>query len=35
VAYVPMTDAPVLRYALVWRTATETALIRALAQAVD
>lgn len=33
VAYVPISDAPALRYALVWRTATESALIRDLAQA--
>ncbi|WP_283136763.1 LysR family transcriptional regulator [Rhizohabitans arisaemae] len=34
VAYVPIRDAPPARWALIWRTATETPLIRAFAQAV-
>jgi hypothetical protein len=31
-AYVPIRDAPPGRWALVWRTATETALIRGFAE---
>ncbi|MEV6773973.1 LysR family transcriptional regulator [Nocardia sp. NPDC051030] len=34
IAYVPIKDAPPARWALIWRTATETDLIRAFAQAV-
>ncbi|MEV4568979.1 LysR family transcriptional regulator [Nonomuraea sp. NPDC049419] len=32
IAYVPIRDAPLARWALIWRTAAETDLIRALAQ---
>ncbi|MEV4176651.1 hypothetical protein [Nonomuraea sp. NPDC049709] len=32
IAYVPIRDAPPARWALIWRTATESTLIRALAR---
>ncbi|MFC4019014.1 hypothetical protein ACFOW4_13840 [Micromonospora sp. GCM10011542] len=35
VRWLPITDLPRLNYALVWRTETETEIIRAMAQVVD
>ncbi len=35
IAYVPITDAPLAQWAPIWRTATETSLIRAFAQAIE
>jgi uncharacterized protein YuzE len=32
IAYIPIHDAPLAHWALIWRTAAETDLIRALAQ---
>jgi hypothetical protein len=34
IRYLPIADAPIASWALVWRTAAETDLIRALAQVV-
>jgi hypothetical protein len=34
IRYLPIADAPIASWALVWRTAAETELIRALAQVV-
>ncbi|MEU4340364.1 LysR family transcriptional regulator [Nocardia sp. NPDC023852] len=35
IAYVPITDAPLAQWSLIWRTSTETDLVRAFAQAVE
>ncbi|MEU8079593.1 LysR family transcriptional regulator [Catellatospora citrea] len=35
VTFLPITDGPVLQYSLVWRTAAETALVRAFVQAAE
>ncbi|MEV6305491.1 LysR family transcriptional regulator [Actinoplanes sp. NPDC051861] len=35
IAFVPITDAPLMRYAPVWRNASETSLIRAFVQAAE
>ena len=34
IAYIPITDAPLAQWAFIWRTYTETDLVRAFAQAV-
>ena len=35
IAYIPISDAPPCHWALIWRTAGETALVRAFARTAD